>query len=173
MELFLVDPENRIPSTTDIPPQQAHWTRDAVLEALMGDQMKVPLPVELVEMIVDNVDIGMTLEQSKAYREQLMDERAAFVGVVCEEHFLPNLASLQYLISGTNSSLFVHHRVAFRDAWNNHSDYVHQSQGRGQLFQCSWSTNMKNRTARKRKLVALSFSLRNVQGFVCVRMNHV
>lgn len=87
MELFLVDPENRIPSTTDIPPQQTDWTRDAVLDALMGDQMKVPLPVELVDMIADNIDDVVTLEQSKAYMEQLMDERAAFVGVVNREHF--------------------------------------------------------------------------------------
>ncbi|KAG8939526.1 hypothetical protein FRC04_006251 [Tulasnella sp. 424] len=87
--LFLVDPENRIPSTTDIPPQQTHWTREAIHEAFVKDnhRMKVPLPVELVDMVADRVDNVMTLAEAKAYREELMDERTAFVDVVDEQHF--------------------------------------------------------------------------------------
>ncbi|KAG9028509.1 hypothetical protein FS837_003856 [Tulasnella sp. UAMH 9824] len=87
--LFLVDPENRIPSTTDIPPQQAHWASEAIHEALVKDnhKMKVPLPVELVDMVADRVDNLMTLAEAKVYREELMDERTAFVDVVDDQHF--------------------------------------------------------------------------------------
>ncbi|KAG8943130.1 hypothetical protein FRC04_003210 [Tulasnella sp. 424] len=85
--LFLVDPEHRIPSTTDIPPQQAHWTREAIFDSINTNKIKVPLPVELVDMVTDCVDNVMTLGEAKIYREQLMDERTAFVGVVDELHF--------------------------------------------------------------------------------------
>ncbi|KIO21963.1 hypothetical protein M407DRAFT_28450 [Tulasnella calospora MUT 4182] len=87
--LFLVDPENRIPSTSDIPPQQSHWTHEAVFEALVenNNKKKVSLPVELVNMVADQVDNTMTLEEAKAYRLELMDERTAFVDVVDEQHF--------------------------------------------------------------------------------------
>ncbi|KAG9048186.1 hypothetical protein FS837_000532 [Tulasnella sp. UAMH 9824] len=87
--LFLVDPEHRIPSTSDIPPQQSHWAQEAIFEALVQDnhKMKVSLPVELVDMVADRVDNVMTLEEAKAYRLELMDERTAFVDVVDEQHF--------------------------------------------------------------------------------------
>ncbi|KAG8898703.1 hypothetical protein FRC01_010803 [Tulasnella sp. 417] len=87
--LFLVDPENRIPSTSDIPPQHSHWAQEAIFEALVenNDKMKVSLPVELVDMVADRVDNVMTLEEAKAYRLELMDERTAFVDVVDEQHF--------------------------------------------------------------------------------------
>ncbi|KAG8912828.1 hypothetical protein FRC01_004876 [Tulasnella sp. 417] len=87
--LFLVDPEDRIPSTSDIPPQQIHWTREAIREALVNDtkRMKVSLPVELADMVADRVDNLMTLEEAKVYREELMDERTAFVDTVDERYF--------------------------------------------------------------------------------------
>ncbi|KIO18082.1 hypothetical protein M407DRAFT_32229 [Tulasnella calospora MUT 4182] len=87
--LFLVDPEKRIPSTSDIPPQQVDWAREAIRESLVKDDksVKVPLPVELADMVADRVDSVMTLDEAKVYREQLMDERTAFVGVVDEMHF--------------------------------------------------------------------------------------
>ncbi|KAG8916500.1 hypothetical protein FRC01_003115 [Tulasnella sp. 417] len=91
--LFLVDPENRIPSTSDIPPQQSHWARDAIFDALLQDnhRIKAPLPVELVEMVAGRVDTLMTLAETKAYREEFMKERTAFAGVVDEQHFSTNL----------------------------------------------------------------------------------
>ncbi|KIO15428.1 hypothetical protein M407DRAFT_34999, partial [Tulasnella calospora MUT 4182] len=87
--LFLVDPEDRIPSTSDIPPQQSHWTREAIFEALVNDntRMKTSLPVELVDMVADRVDNVMTLEEAREYREELMNERTAFVDVVDERYF--------------------------------------------------------------------------------------
>lgn len=86
--LFLVDPEERIPSTSDIPPQQSHWTREAMFEALGNDnnRMKISLPVELVDMVADRVEGLMSLEEAKDYREELMDERTAFVDVVDERY---------------------------------------------------------------------------------------
>ncbi|KIO24283.1 hypothetical protein M407DRAFT_26298 [Tulasnella calospora MUT 4182] len=83
--LFLVDPEKRIPSTSDIPPQQSHWTREAIMEALVQDNRT--LPVELVDMVVDGVDNMMNLEEAKAYREELMEERLAFADTVDKQHF--------------------------------------------------------------------------------------
>ncbi|KAG8929345.1 hypothetical protein FRC01_004462 [Tulasnella sp. 417] len=87
--LFLVDPENRIPSTSNIPPQQSHWTREAMFGALAGDNSKIkaPLPVELVEMVAEHVDTVMTMAEAKAYREEFMKERTAFANVVDEQHF--------------------------------------------------------------------------------------
>ncbi|KAG9042774.1 hypothetical protein FS837_010393 [Tulasnella sp. UAMH 9824] len=87
--LFLVDPEKRIPSTMDIPPQQSHWAREAIRDSLVQDKqsVKIPLPVELADMVADNVESVMTMDEAKAYREQLMDERTAFVNVVDEMHF--------------------------------------------------------------------------------------
>ncbi|KAG8916501.1 hypothetical protein FRC01_003116 [Tulasnella sp. 417] len=41
--LFLVDPENRVPSTSDIPPQQGHWARDAIFDALLQDNHRIKL----------------------------------------------------------------------------------------------------------------------------------
>ncbi|KAG8985625.1 hypothetical protein FRB90_004583 [Tulasnella sp. 427] len=88
--LFLVDPNTRIPSTTDIAPQQGQWVHEAVRDSLHNEKkpMAVPLPVELIDMVSDNVESAMTLKGAKQYREQLMDERTAFVGVVDEQHFM-------------------------------------------------------------------------------------
>ncbi|KIO24282.1 hypothetical protein M407DRAFT_102663 [Tulasnella calospora MUT 4182] len=87
--LFLVDPENRIPSTSDIPPQQSHWTYEAIFEALVKEdhRKKAPIPVELVNMVADNIDTVMTLAEAKAYREELMVERTKFANVVDQQHF--------------------------------------------------------------------------------------
>ncbi|KAG9019805.1 hypothetical protein FRB90_005953 [Tulasnella sp. 427] len=89
LALFLVDPEFRVPSTADIPPQQIHWIRQAAHEAFIKDNqgMKVPLPVEVVDMIAERVDNAMTLAEAKAYREGLMDERTSFEDEVDERHF--------------------------------------------------------------------------------------
>ncbi|KAG8911880.1 hypothetical protein FRC01_005430, partial [Tulasnella sp. 417] len=96
--LFLVDPENRIPSTSDIPPQQSHWARDAIFDALLQDNHRIqtPLPVELVEMVADRVDTVMTLAETKAYREEFMKERTAFAGVVDEQHFCTDFNFREY-----------------------------------------------------------------------------
>lgn len=97
--LFLVDPENRIPSTSEIPPQQSHWAREAIFEALAANghnQMKSSLLVELVDMVADCVDNVMNLEEVKAYRLELMDERTAFVDVVDKQHFCTDFSFCEH-----------------------------------------------------------------------------
>ncbi|KAG8917664.1 hypothetical protein FRC01_002303 [Tulasnella sp. 417] len=69
--LLLVDPENPIPSTTDIPPQQAHWHQNEN----EGD-----------------IRILMTLEEAKQYREQLMEEQGAAARALNEQHFETKLS---------------------------------------------------------------------------------
>ncbi|KIO28461.1 hypothetical protein M407DRAFT_22356 [Tulasnella calospora MUT 4182] len=68
---LLVDPENPIPSTTDIPPQQAHWPQTEN----EGD-LRVP----------------MTLEEAKQYRTQSMKEMQALFSTVNEQHFETKLS---------------------------------------------------------------------------------
>ncbi|KAG9022000.1 hypothetical protein FS837_006801 [Tulasnella sp. UAMH 9824] len=87
--LFMVDPENRVPSTSDLPPQQSYWAREAIFETLVqrNHNTNVSLPVELADMVMDWVDNVMSLEEAKAYRLELMEERTAFVDVVDEKHF--------------------------------------------------------------------------------------
>ncbi|KIO28457.1 hypothetical protein M407DRAFT_22352 [Tulasnella calospora MUT 4182] len=68
---LLVDPENPIPSTTDIPPQQAHWPRTEN----EGD-----------------LNVSMTLEEAKQYRAQSMEEVRASVIALNEQHFETKLS---------------------------------------------------------------------------------
>ncbi|KAG8900473.1 hypothetical protein FRB99_006027, partial [Tulasnella sp. 403] len=81
--LFLVNPTRTIPSTSHIPPQQQHWQRDAVIQSISSDatgrSRLGDVSVEVFEMIMDRVEGSMTEEEAKAYREELMDERTAFV----------------------------------------------------------------------------------------------
>lgn len=79
---FLVDPNVRIPSTSDVGPQQEAWIRAAV----EGTQLWQRLPPELHEIIWEKLD-AVTEEQARAYREQLMEERTAFVGTVDGQRF--------------------------------------------------------------------------------------
>ncbi|KAG8947779.1 hypothetical protein FRC04_010265 [Tulasnella sp. 424] len=68
---LLVDPENRVPSTTDIPPQQAHWPRGEG-EAILGN--------------------SMTLEEAKSYREQMMNDGPGLIRALNEHHFETKLS---------------------------------------------------------------------------------
>ncbi|KAG8925533.1 hypothetical protein FRC02_009612 [Tulasnella sp. 418] len=78
--LFLSDPSRGpMPSTSVIPPQQADWIRSALSEVPTNSKLHT-LPVELLDMISHGVTTTMTEEEAKKYREELMDERTAFVG---------------------------------------------------------------------------------------------
>ena len=79
---FLVDPHVRIPSASDVGPQQEAWIRAAVEDT----QLWQKLPPELHEIIWEKLD-AVTEEQAKAYREELMEERTAFVGTVDGQRF--------------------------------------------------------------------------------------
>ncbi|KAL1945621.1 hypothetical protein VTO73DRAFT_1623 [Trametes versicolor] len=76
LAFFVVDPTISIHSTSDVPPQQAEWYRDAVYGAHRFQQ----LPQELVDIILEYVLEGtVSLEQAKVDREALMEERVQFV----------------------------------------------------------------------------------------------
>ncbi|KAH8809572.1 hypothetical protein DL96DRAFT_1821840 [Flagelloscypha sp. PMI_526] len=80
--LFLIDPNNPIPSATTVPPQQAEWFREKVDEdasSAIGS-----LPIELKDMILTNIDGLMTRAEAEAIRLALMKERSTFVGVYHE-----------------------------------------------------------------------------------------
>ncbi|GJE90782.1 DUF4246 domain-containing protein [Phanerochaete sordida] len=89
--LFLVDPElpKPRPSTTNILPQQAGWMklvlRDvaAKLRAVHGADAKGfgALPVEVIDMIVDQAEWLMSRQEAEEHRLALMDERTAMTGV--------------------------------------------------------------------------------------------
>ncbi|RFU32360.1 hypothetical protein B7463_g3969, partial [Scytalidium lignicola] len=75
LALFLVDPRIRVISTAHVPPQQRHWWSEEIYRL---NSLK-PLPLELQHKVVDDVDFPIHMEEAKALRLELMDERKAFV----------------------------------------------------------------------------------------------
>ncbi|KAJ5699546.1 hypothetical protein N7536_002559 [Penicillium majusculum] len=72
LALFLVDPHRRIISSANVPPQQEDWgheRQNAVNQALAS------LPVELQNIVQNDLEPMMTLEKAKEYRLELMKER--------------------------------------------------------------------------------------------------
>ncbi|OWY98410.1 hypothetical protein PHMEG_00030835 [Phytophthora megakarya] len=67
LAFFLIDPENSIPSTSVIPPQQQEW-------------MKMPMNLTDVDAVQANIEAmlpkKMTLEEAKEHRLKLMKERS-------------------------------------------------------------------------------------------------
>lgn len=82
LALFLVDPFHRVISTANVPPQQREWWAEAV----QGLDCKLDkLPPELRHQVMSEVeDFPIDLEEARKLREELMDERRAFVGDVNE-----------------------------------------------------------------------------------------
>ncbi|KAH9850841.1 hypothetical protein C2E23DRAFT_734061 [Lenzites betulinus] len=73
---FLIDPETRILSTSDVPPQQADWSVAEMHRA----KAVADLPAELFDMVVEYAKEGtMSRKEAEEHREQLMAERAKFV----------------------------------------------------------------------------------------------
>lgn len=78
LALFLIDPFQRVISTANVPPQQRDWWLEALEEDREGRLNT--LPPELKKQVLDDVDdFPITLEEAKKIREELMDERKAFV----------------------------------------------------------------------------------------------
>ncbi|EMD31133.1 hypothetical protein CERSUDRAFT_60433 [Gelatoporia subvermispora B] len=81
--LFLVDPdltednvlgeETLTPSTSQVPPQQKEWIRDAV-----NRYINPRLPNEIVEQIVDEIEGLLTEEEAFVLSEQMRTEREEF-----------------------------------------------------------------------------------------------
>lgn len=64
-------------SSADIPMQQWDKIKGEVVRPLIEAtvQHKVPIPREIIAMIIDKAKWGFTLEEAKKHREQLMKER--------------------------------------------------------------------------------------------------
>ena len=81
---FLVDPKNKVDSTSVIPPQQREWYE--------AEMRRIPalraLPTELYDMIAAYVFDGtITREEAEADRARLMEERKEFVLGLNEDVF--------------------------------------------------------------------------------------
>ena len=72
--LFLVDPTQRILSTTDVAPQQREWVTEAMYSASQNSAF-AKLPVELLTMISNGNEGTMTRSEAERYRKELTSER--------------------------------------------------------------------------------------------------
>ncbi|KAH9940080.1 uncharacterized protein BXZ73DRAFT_43065 [Epithele typhae] len=94
LALFLVNPDVRILSTTDVPPQQLEWA--------MKEAEKAPgvqsLPRELLDMVAGfaTEDGLMSREEAEEHRESLMEERSAFVDRENEERFAQKFSMCEH-----------------------------------------------------------------------------
>lgn len=76
LALFLVDPNIRVISTVNVPPQQRGWWGEKIRSI---GPMK-DLPAELQDEVIEGVDdFPISMEEAKKARRQLMDERSDFV----------------------------------------------------------------------------------------------
>lgn len=83
--LFLVDPDlpTPRPSTRDVPPQQKDWMLALLLDTAAGLRTAGgaqgrglgKLPVEVLQMIMNQADWLMSRQEAEEYRLALMDER--------------------------------------------------------------------------------------------------
>ncbi|RAQ52011.1 hypothetical protein AFGD_006375 [Aspergillus flavus] len=75
LALLLVYPYLPIISSSNVPPQQEKWATErerSIRQALR------PLPQELKDMVYDDLDTRyMTMDEAKAFRLELMEERSA------------------------------------------------------------------------------------------------
>jgi hypothetical protein len=78
LAFFLVNPaKDPIVSASDVPPQQAEWTREAFAAA---SSMTANLPSELYECVQEHLsDTLMTRAEAEAHRLDLMGERTSFM----------------------------------------------------------------------------------------------
>jgi hypothetical protein len=74
---FLVDPTQQIVSTAAVPPQDVTWS-DPELMSILAHK----LPLEVADMIAQQIGFRMTLEEAKKHRLKLMKERSHAKDVV-------------------------------------------------------------------------------------------
>ena len=85
LALFLVDPNIKIPSTANVPPQQAEWwVRGGQMDHVFGH-----FPNEIADQIVDEMDFPFSVEEAKRIRGELIEERKVHVKDV-EGYFQEN-----------------------------------------------------------------------------------
>jgi hypothetical protein len=83
---FLVDPTKRIPSATDVAPQQREWVTEAIRGAGPNSAF-ARLPPELLTMISEANDGTMTRLEAEKYRGELMAERTVFIEANTDAYF--------------------------------------------------------------------------------------
>ena len=84
--MFLVDPTLRIPSATDVAPQQRDFVQAAMRQA-GNDSLLGRLPVELIDIVAGFAESTMIREEAEAYRLELMKERTVFVDDSSSHYF--------------------------------------------------------------------------------------
>ena len=75
---FLFDPTEKVPSATDVAPQQRGWVTE-VMHGAGQNSAFAKLPTELLTMISNENEGTMTHLEAEKYREELMSERTTFV----------------------------------------------------------------------------------------------
>ena len=75
---FLVDPTQKVVSTTDVAPQQREWVIEATYCAGQISAFG-KVPVELLKMISNANKGAMTRSEAEEYRKELMSERVVSV----------------------------------------------------------------------------------------------
>jgi len=91
LALFLVDPNIRVISTANVPPQQQDWWAGEVMQ--LQDSLISNFPPELQKEIVMQAQFPMELGEAKRLREELMAERREY-GDMHEEEFERHTFSL-------------------------------------------------------------------------------
>jgi len=71
---FLVDPTQKVLSTTNVAPQQREWVTDAMYHAGQ-DSAFSKLPIEILRMISNENEGAMTRLEAEKYRAEMMSER--------------------------------------------------------------------------------------------------
>ena len=83
---FLIDPTRRVPSATDVAPQQREWVTEAMHSAGVNSRF-ARLPVEILKMISEENEATMTRLDAELYRWELMAERTVFAEENDEAYF--------------------------------------------------------------------------------------
>ena len=84
--LFLVDPTQKVLSTTDVAPQQHEWVTE-VMHNAGQDSAFAKLPTELLTMISNENEGTMTRLEAEKYREEMMSERIVSLEENTEAYF--------------------------------------------------------------------------------------
>ncbi|KAJ3032511.1 hypothetical protein HDV00_007433 [Rhizophlyctis rosea] len=73
---FLVHPHRTVLDTSRVPPQQREWLKEE-MDRAVTNMLGSELPPELVDMVWERTggDFGMSEEEAKAFRVELMEER--------------------------------------------------------------------------------------------------
>ena len=74
---FLVDPTQKVPSATDVAPQQHEWVTEAMHSAGQNSAF-AKLPTEVLTMISNETEGTMTHSEAAKCREELMSNRIVF-----------------------------------------------------------------------------------------------